>query len=100
MQKTTESTSRTMKVIRTNRVARVSRDVCLNDVLNFICNAKQRRVFRIIENVLVRTLAKKFGTPDFLESIPLENVEMFILTTNNKEFSRLEQALEDRRRAG
>jgi hypothetical protein len=33
-----------------------------------------------------------------MEDIPIENAEMFILTSNNKEFARLEQAVTDRRR--
>jgi hypothetical protein len=91
-----KSRSGVMKVTRSHRVARVSRGVCLNDVLNFICNA-DRRNLRIVENVLAAECAKRLGGLK-LADIPIENAEMFILTSNNKEFARLEQAVTDRRR--
>jgi len=105
MQNLNKTRSRAMKVPRSSRVetrliASAQRGkVCLNDVLNFIDGA-DRRNLRIIENVLVAVCAKRFGSPDFLASIPLENAEMFILTSNNREFDRLEQALNDRKKVG
>jgi len=92
-----KSSFRVMKVARRTRPARESGDISLNDVLNYVCRA-DRRNLRIIENTLAASAAERFGAFGF-NDIPIENCEMFILTSNRKEFARLEQAVRDRKRA-
>lgn len=54
------SSYRVMKVTRRNRVARDSRRVCLNDVLNFIGSAGGREL-GIIDTVVMENVWGRFG---------------------------------------
>ena len=95
MQKPQRRSSAGALKARRTRPARESGDICLNDVLNYVCSA-DRRNLRIIENTLAETLGVRFGEYG-LFGIPIENCVKFIHWSNRKEFERIRQAVRDRK---